>query len=247
MRKIRLAAMSLAAVLVLSACAGDPFSIADDFDIPTIDLSESDDPAVRASSEAWEATVATQDAEDQLAVGIVNEDLQAIRRAAELRPEDPRYPIFEDLLTTQQALDNICADPDLAGCAANPTVTDTKRAAISKSQELVRAQNPGKSDTEIKRIWTEMRIKAMREVIDTIPDHPFQEIRVGAYCWNVDYYDLAADTGGLCPEPSGPGPEPPGPGGDTRAPGDRAEPQVPDPSWEDADPTDTESGAGTTG
>jgi hypothetical protein len=185
MRTIRLAAMSLAAVLVLSACAPGPFSIADDFDLPTIDLSESDDPGVRASSEAWEATVATQDAEDQLAVGIVNEDLQAIRRAAELRPEDPRYSIFEDLLTNQQSLDDVCADPDVAGCAANPSVAATKSAAISKAQELIKAQNPLEPETAIKRIWFEMRLDAMREIIETNPGHPLQETRVDVYCSSV--------------------------------------------------------------
>jgi hypothetical protein len=242
MRAIRLAAMSLAAVLVLSACVTGPFSLADDFDLPTIDLSESDDPTVRASSEAWEATVATQDAEDKLAVGIANDDLQAIRDAAKLRPEDPRYPIFEDLLTNGQSLDDLCdIDPNTGGCAANPSVNDTKRAAISKAQELIRAQNPGKPETEIKRIWVEMRVNAMLEVIKTKPDDPLREARVDVYCWNVDFYDLPADTSVRCPPPP---PEPAGSGGNPRGPGDKAEPE---PSWEDLDPTETESGIGTTG
>ena len=254
MKMLRTAAMVLAPVLLLSACGGDPFSIADDFDdlgIPTFDLSESDDPAVRASSEAWEATVATQDAEDELAKGIVNEDLQAVRRAAALRPEDPRYPIFEDLLTSQQSLDDVCADPGLAGCAANPSVADTKKAAISNALELIKAQNPpGTSEDEIQRIWTEMRISAMREVIETNPDHPLQEVRVDIYCWNVrtfypnTFSELFPATGAPYPCPAPP-PEPPGPGGGTRAPGDRAEPN---PDWEDAfDPTETEGGLGTAG
>jgi hypothetical protein len=190
---IRLAAMILAAALLVSACAADPFSfsIADELGLPTVDLSESDDPAVRASSEAWEATVATQDAEDALETGFANGDLAAVRRASNFRPADPRYPIFEEILTTQQTLDDFCGfDANAFGsCAENPTVGARRATLVAESQELIRAQNPGKSEDDIKRVWTEMRIEAMREAVERFPDSPQRDNRLREYCYGVtDFY-----------------------------------------------------------
>lgn len=193
MRSRRTAAVILSVALVGSAC-GDADFVIDDLEEVFADarnLSGSDDPAVQASSEAWKATVATQDAEDALERSIAENDLQAAHDATALRPDDPRYPIYEELMTSEATLSQICVNKGASEdwLCEERTVEDRKEELTAQALDLIDAQHEHDedwSDTTTKRVLMEMQLDALRHAIEANPTSPLQEEWLLVYCKGIE-------------------------------------------------------------
>jgi len=156
--KSRVAAAIALSALVVSACGAT--DIADFLDeTPTQDLSQSPDPALKAVGESAGVLADIGDAEEVLEDAVRFGNPEDLAEAQALRPEDPRYPIYEAVLYTGFNDSSTGVSPEVA--QANAINAQSRAAA------LIRAQNPDATVEETIRIQREMNLAAMLEVLQS--------------------------------------------------------------------------------
>lgn len=156
---------AIAAIAVMtigvSACApGEVAGIVDD--LPTQDLTQSDDPTLRAAGQTPLEILSAREAEDNLARGLAETDLNAVRQASRLRPADPRYVGFE--------------------AAVLESKSEEEEEAVGRLRTLIADQHPDATPTERVRIGQEAYLNALREVIRSNPAFDGREEKIGEYC-----------------------------------------------------------------
>jgi len=166
----RLALAAVATVsLVTGACSpGDFDNFLDAFD--TVDLSESSDAGERAAGEIAVEVLSVREAEDNLQRGVAEHDQAAIQQAARLRPDDPKYPLYEAALLTQSST---TAD----AYASNQS--------LITGFGLVAEQNPQMEQPEVIRITQEIYLEALRDFIVSLPEFEGRDRMIMAYCGGI--------------------------------------------------------------
>lgn len=164
------ARLVLALVLVLVATACDPGDIELVLDqLPSEDLSQSDDPGERSAGASAIEILTIREAEENLDRGLATLDVEAVQQAERLRPDDPRYDFYEAAILAG-------ADPTDLGANADATRAQTDGGAdFGRAHPELEGRAKGLGAVEA-------YMNALREVISLSPPGDARDRRVATYC-----------------------------------------------------------------
>ncbi len=179
-------AIAAALMLAVSACTpGDIDQVLEEFG--NDDLAASEDPAVRSAGESAVGVLAIREAEENIDLAFGTEELaetevgddiqriQAIERAQELRPGDPKYELYEMVFRANQVRDDLLEE-DKEFLAAEHN--DASRRAAEK----LASSRPELTPRERLRVMHELYMDTMLDVIRTFPDSPVRDGTIETYC-----------------------------------------------------------------
>ncbi len=183
-------AIAAALLLAMSACTpGDIDLVLEEFG--NGDFAASEDPAVRSAGESAVGVLAIREAEENIGLAFGTENLaetevgddvqriQAIERAQELRPGDPKYELYEMVfLANQMRGDVLEEDRDFYAAEQHDV---SLRAA-----EKFASSHPELTSRERHRIMHELYMDTMLDVIRTFPDSPVRDGTVETYCLYIN-------------------------------------------------------------
>jgi len=164
----RISIVMAVALLTGSACAAGDIDLDVVLDeLGTTDMSESDDPGVQAAGETVVEILSVREAEENLARGVAERDLAAVEQASRLRPDDPKYPMYEAAILKASEF-----DADIS----------QRNGAINRSMILLATQNPKMQLPELVRVGQELNLTALRDVLRSGRDFEGRDRLADAYC-----------------------------------------------------------------
>lgn len=174
--RVRLSLL-VAVVLVLSACSGEEIEGFLDL-IPDSDLSQSADAGERAAGRSATDLLTVAEAEENLERGIVEGDVEAVRQASRLRPDDSRYHFYEAALLAGEDF------------ATNEAAAAAYQVASRRGGFHFGAEHPEvENATERGRLAIETYLNALLDVIERSPAGPARDRRIESYCTGLtDFY-----------------------------------------------------------
>ena len=183
-------AIAAALMLAMSACTpGDIDLVLEEFG--NDDLAASEDPAVRSAGESAVGVLAIREAEENIDLAFGTENLaetevgddiqriQAIERAQELRPGDPKYELYEMVFRANQARGDLLEEDQEFFAAEHD---DASRRAAEK----LASSRPELTSSERARVMHELYMDTMLDVIRTFPDSPVRDGTIETYCLYVN-------------------------------------------------------------
>jgi len=189
MRRIRHISIVMTAVILFgSACAAGDIDLDLALDeIGATDMSESDDPGIRAAGETWVEVLSAREAEDNHARALATLDPDAAHQAAVLRPNDPRYPMTEAVLLQAN---------DRGGTAQSWMSFGSALDLIAAEQEQKAAQQgkPKPSPTELRRIYNERYLDAAEAAIRASTNGEVRDRIIKEYCAGINEKYVKAHT-----------------------------------------------------
>lgn len=167
---MRRLALLVAVVVVVSACSGEEIEGFLDI-IPESDLTQSDDPGERAAGESAVEVLTIAEAEENLERGIAEGDIDAVRQAGRLRPNDSKYDFYEAALLAGEDL------------GENEQAAADYHAAASRGGFNFGAQHPEVEDPLAQgRLSVEAYLDALLHVIESSPPGEANNRRIDTYC-----------------------------------------------------------------